>query len=64
MFLYEEMLTGTCEPWPRKIKEPQEIQKNEGSRSKEATIYTLVVTDVQRHKCIEQMHRCKEQQKL
>lgn len=54
------MLTGTCEPWPRKVKEPQEMQKNEGSRSKEATIYTLVAIGVQRHKCVEQMHRCKE----
>lgn len=60
MSLYEEMLAGTCEPWPRKIKEPQEMQKNEGSRNKEATIYTLVAIGVQRHKCIEQMHICKE----
>lgn len=58
------MLMGTCEPWPRKIKQPQEIQKIESSRRKGATIYTLIVAGMQRHKYIEQMHRCKEQQKL
>lgn len=58
MSLFEEMLTGTCEPWPRKIKKLQEMQKNENSRSKEDTICTLVATGMQRmHRANAQMQR-------